>query len=142
MGWGAVLCGTTRPCVLSDVRNPPLLTDAYCRSKMRKVQGWKPDACAIRCRNTAGSALGLFGTSINLEELALCDGKASSTIHFSVAGVVYDVSEATESFGDGGPYRLWAGKDATYSLAKMSLDPRELTTPLDASVSEKIECRM
>ena len=37
-------------------------------------------------------------------------------------GVVYDCT-GSEFFEEGGPYHLWAGKDATFALAKMSLDP-------------------
>jgi predicted heme/steroid binding protein len=42
-------------------------------------------------------------------------------IRFGVLGVVYDVSNS-ESFQDKGGYSMFAGHDATYCLAKMSLD--------------------
>ena len=59
--------------------------------------------------------------TFDLQELSQYDGSSGKT-YFSAEGLVYDVSES-EMFRDS--YALWAGKDATISLAKMSLAPED-----------------
>ncbi|ETE68297.1 Neudesin, partial [Ophiophagus hannah] len=48
-------------------------------------------------------------------------------IYIAVKGVVFDVTSGKEFYGKGAPYNALVGKDSTRSVAKMSLDPADLT---------------
>uniref|UniRef100_A0ACD5TNU3 Uncharacterized protein n=1 Tax=Avena sativa TaxID=4498 RepID=A0ACD5TNU3_AVESA len=45
----------------------------------------------------------------------------------AIKGQIYDVSQSRMFYGPGGPYALFAGKDASRALAKMSFEPEDLT---------------
>ena len=60
------------------------------------------------------------------EDLAAFDGTgAEGTIYISVRGVIYDVTAGKDFYGPGGGYHVFAGKDATRSLAKMQISDAE-----------------
>lgn len=64
-----------------------------------------------------------------LQELVQYDGSdASKPLFMSLLGRVYDVSSGKESFGPGGPYAAFAGHDATYNLAVMTLKKQTVDT--------------
>uniref|UniRef100_A0A8D0HH43 Neudesin neurotrophic factor n=1 Tax=Sphenodon punctatus TaxID=8508 RepID=A0A8D0HH43_SPHPU len=48
-------------------------------------------------------------------------------IYIAVKGVVFDVTSGKEFYGKGAPYNALVGKDSTRAVAKMSLDPEDLT---------------
>ncbi|PKU48898.1 hypothetical protein llap_754 [Limosa lapponica baueri] len=48
-------------------------------------------------------------------------------IYLAVKGVVFDVTSGKEFYGKGAPYNALVGKDSTRGVAKMSLDPADLT---------------
>ncbi|KAF3433005.1 hypothetical protein FNV43_RR24107 [Rhamnella rubrinervis] len=45
----------------------------------------------------------------------------------AIKGQIYDVSQGRVFYGPGGPYALFAGKDASRALAKMSFEDQDLT---------------
>ncbi|CAN6287808.1 unnamed protein product [Urochloa humidicola] len=45
----------------------------------------------------------------------------------AIKGQIYDVTQSRMFYGPGGPYALFAGKDASRALAKMSFEPQDLT---------------
>ncbi|CDP05219.1 unnamed protein product [Coffea canephora] len=45
----------------------------------------------------------------------------------AIKAQIYDVSQSRVFYGPGGPYHLFAGKDASRALAKMSFDEKDLT---------------
>ncbi|KAG2326841.1 hypothetical protein Bca52824_009569 [Brassica carinata] len=45
----------------------------------------------------------------------------------AIKGNIYDVSQSRVFYGPGGPYALFAGKDASRALAKMSFEENDLT---------------
>ncbi|KAG4991583.1 hypothetical protein JHK82_025094 [Glycine max] len=45
----------------------------------------------------------------------------------AIKGQIYDVSQSRMFYGPGGPYALFAGKDASRALAKMSFEEKDLT---------------
>ncbi|XP_063775119.1 neudesin [Pseudophryne corroboree] len=62
------------------------------------------------------------------EDLAGYNGKqGDQPIYMAVKGTVFDVSSGKEFYGKGAPYNALAGKDSSRAVAKMSLEPEDLT---------------
>ncbi|KAF3700832.1 Neudesin Neuron-derived neurotrophic factor SCIRP10-related protein [Channa argus] len=63
------------------------------------------------------------------EELKRYDGsEEGQPIYMAVKGAVFDVSKGKEFYGKDAPYNALVGKDSTRAVAKMSLDPADLTS--------------
>ncbi|XP_063159357.1 neudesin [Candoia aspera] len=74
------------------------------------------------------------------DELARYDGrKEDEPIYIAVKGVVFDVTSGKEFYGKGAPYNALAGKDSTRSVAKMSLDPADLTHDTTGLTEEELQ---
>ncbi|CDW60263.1 membrane associated progesterone receptor [Trichuris trichiura] len=58
---------------------------------------------------------------MDLDELRNYDG-SNERICLAVNGKIYDVTSKRELYGSGGPYGLFAGRDASRCLAKFSTD--------------------
>ncbi|XP_034711624.1 membrane steroid-binding protein 2-like [Vitis riparia] len=68
---------------------------------------------------------------ITEEELKTYDGSDSKKpLLMAIKGQIYDVSQGRMFYGPGGPYALFAGKDASRALAKMSFEEQDLTGDL------------
>lgn len=71
--------------------------------------------------------------NFTFEQLKYFDGKNDESIHelkpvyLSLNGIVFDVSNGREFYGEGGPYEQFAGHECGVALAKMSFE----TTHLD-----------
>ncbi|KAM0945156.1 putative cytochrome b5-like heme/steroid binding domain-containing protein [Dioscorea sansibarensis] len=62
------------------------------------------------------------------EELRVYDGTdPKKPLLMAIKGQIYDVSQSRMFYGPGGPYALFAGKDASRALAKMSFEENDLT---------------
>lgn len=62
------------------------------------------------------------------EELQRYDGSEDGQpIYMAIKGVVFDVTTGKEFYKKGAPYNALVGKDSTRAVAKMSLDPADLT---------------
>ncbi|KAL2334666.1 hypothetical protein Fmac_015879 [Flemingia macrophylla] len=62
------------------------------------------------------------------EELRAYDGSdPEKPLLMAINGQIYDVSQSRMFYGPGGPYALFAGKDASRALAKMSFEEKDLT---------------
>lgn len=62
------------------------------------------------------------------EELQRYDGSEDGQpIYMAIKGVVFDVTTGKEFYGKGAPYNALVGKDSTRAVAKMSLEPADLT---------------
>ncbi|PON66421.1 Cytochrome b5-like heme/steroid binding domain containing protein [Trema orientale] len=62
------------------------------------------------------------------EELKQYDGSDDrKPLLMAIKGQIYDVSQSRMFYGPGGPYALFAGKDASRALAKMSFEDKDLT---------------
>ena len=76
---------------------------------------------------------------MTLEELALYDGthaEVLNRVYLAAKGTIFDVTAKPEFYGPGAGYNVFAGKDASYGLAKTSLD--EVTGDLSTlSMSER-----
>ncbi|XP_077013887.1 neudesin-like [Tamandua tetradactyla] len=74
------------------------------------------------------------------EELARYGGEeADQPIYMAVKGVVFDVTSGKEFYGRGAPYNALAGKDATRGVAKMSLQPADLTHDTTGLTAEQLQ---
>ncbi|XP_016310496.1 neudesin [Sinocyclocheilus anshuiensis] len=77
------------------------------------------------------------------EELQRYDGSEDGQpIYMAIKGVVFDVTTGKEFYGKGAPYNALVGKDSTRAVAKMSLDPADLTydtTGLSESQLQSLE---
>lgn len=66
------------------------------------------------------------------EELKAYDGTdPKKPLLMAIKGQIYDVSQSRMFYGPGGPYALFAGKDASRALAKMSFEEKDLTGDLE-----------
>ncbi|XP_033498208.2 neudesin [Epinephelus lanceolatus] len=74
------------------------------------------------------------------EELKRYDGsEEGQTIYMAVKGVVFDVTKGKEFYGKDAPYNALVGKDSTRAVAKMSLDPADLTSDTTGLSEEQLE---
>jgi len=73
--------------------------------------------------------------TFSLDTLSKYDGQNDSPVYISLKGTVFDVSSRKDMYGPGGGYNIFAGKDASYSLAKMTLAPED-TNKFDCSLTE------
>ncbi|KAI9159940.1 hypothetical protein LWI28_003548 [Acer negundo] len=80
---------------------------------------------------------------ITKEDLKQYDGSDSKKpLLMAIKGQIYDVSQSRMFYGPGGPYALFAGKDASRALAKMSFEDKDLTgdtSGLGPSESETLQ---
>ncbi|KAL8126106.1 membrane steroid-binding protein 1-like [Apium graveolens] len=68
---------------------------------------------------------------ITKDELKSYDGTdPKKPLLMAIKGQIYDVSQSRMFYGPGGPYALFAGKDASRALAKMSFEDKDLTADL------------
>jgi membrane-associated progesterone receptor component len=79
----------------------------------------------------------------SLSELAGYDGSdPTKPLLVGIRGYVYDVTRGRDFYGPGGPYGMFAGKDCTRALAKVSFDEALFTGDiegLDADELDKLE---
>jgi membrane-associated progesterone receptor component len=69
---------------------------------------------------------------ITADELQQYDGTdPSKPLLMAIKGQIYDVSQSKAFYGPGGPYALFAGKDASRALAKMSFEEKDLTGDIE-----------
>ncbi|CAI5474980.1 unnamed protein product [Closterium sp. Yama58-4] len=63
---------------------------------------------------------------ITLEELSQYSGSdPEKPILLAIRGRIYDVTRGKHFYGPGGPYAVFAGKEASRAFAKMSTDPKD-----------------
>eukprot|EP01125_Pyxidicula_operculata_P001874 TRINITY_DN11762_c0_g1_i1.p1 TRINITY_DN11762_c0_g1~~TRINITY_DN11762_c0_g1_i1.p1 ORF type:complete len:127 (+),score=20.09 TRINITY_DN11762_c0_g1_i1:147-527(+) len=76
--------------------------------------------------------------SQNFTPSELTKYNAPPKIYIAVKGVVFDVSKSESFYGPQGPYKLYAGKDASLGLARTSLDENDLKGTIDDLEPEEI----
>ena len=76
----------------------------------------------------------------SVSELAQYDGSdPAKPLLIGIRGWVYDVTAGRDFYGPGGPYGMFAGRDCTRALAKVSFDEELFTGDLDGLEREEIE---
>ncbi|KAA8516298.1 hypothetical protein F0562_016591 [Nyssa sinensis] len=74
------------------------------------------------------------------DELRAYDGSdPNKPLLMAIKGQIYDVSRSRMFYGPGGPYALFAGRDASRALALMSFDPQDLTGNIDGLSDSELE---
>ncbi|KAI3985760.1 hypothetical protein MKX01_030674 [Papaver californicum] len=74
---------------------------------------------------------------LTLQQLKQFDGSdASKPIYVALKGRIFDVTTGKSFYGPGGSYCMFAGKDASRALAKMSKNDEDICAFLDG-LSEK-----
>ncbi|KAM9354039.1 neudesin [Pholidichthys leucotaenia] len=74
------------------------------------------------------------------EELTRYDGtEEGQPIYMAVKGAVFDVTKGKEFYGKNAPYNALVGKDSTRAVAKMSLDPEDLTSDTTGLTEEQLK---
>lgn len=68
---------------------------------------------------------------ITEQDLRLYDGSdPNKPLLMAIKAQIYDVSQSRVFYGPGGPYALFAGRDASRALAKMSFEEKDLTSDI------------
>lgn len=76
----------------------------------------------------------------SLAEIAALDGSdPAKPLLIAIKGYVYDVTQGRDFYGPGGPYGMFAGRDCTRALAKMSFDPADFTGSLDGLDRDELD---
>ncbi|XP_032845148.1 neudesin isoform X2 [Tyto alba] len=88
---------------------------------------------ALRCNAVVDS---LLSRSLPYGEDPHLEGQP---IYLAVKGVVFDVTSGKEFYGKGAPYNALVGKDSTRGVAKMSLDPADLTHDITGLTEEELK---
>ncbi|XP_033860668.2 neudesin [Acipenser ruthenus] len=74
------------------------------------------------------------------EDLAKYHGQEDGQpIYMAVKGVVFDVSSGKDFYGKDAPYNALVGKDSTRAVAKMSLEPDDLTSDTSGLTEEQMK---
>ncbi|XP_062863604.1 neudesin [Trichomycterus rosablanca] len=74
------------------------------------------------------------------EELRRYDGSEDGQpIYMAVKGVVFDVTSGKQFYGKGATYNALVGKDSTRAVAKMSLNPEDLTHDTTGLTDNELE---
>ena len=76
----------------------------------------------------------------SLSELAGYDGSdPTKPLLIGIRGHVYDVTRGRDFYGPGGPYGMFAGKDCTRALAKVSFDVEMFTGDIDGLEPDELD---
>lgn len=57
----------------------------------------------------------------------------------AIKGVVFDVTKGKQFYGKDAPYNALVGKDSTRAVAKMSLDPEDLTSDITGLTEDQLK---
>lgn len=90
---------------------------------MRQIK-YDPEEAVVRFHNTCINRIPTATRMMAMKELEQFNGTNGRPTFFSAGGKIYDVS-SSDMFAS--TYSQWAGKDATVALARMSLDPQDIS---------------
>ena len=76
----------------------------------------------------------------SLAELAAFDGSdPSKPLLIAIRGHIYDVTRGRGFYGPGGPYGMFAGRDCTRALAKMSFEKEDFTGDVEGLKQDELD---
>ncbi|XP_074280443.1 putative steroid-binding protein 3 [Silene latifolia] len=76
---------------------------------------------------------------LTLQQLKQYDGSdPSKPIYVAIKGRVFDVTTGRSFYGPGGAYAMFAGKDASRALAKMSKEEDDVVSSLDGLTDKEL----
>ncbi|XP_062023529.1 probable steroid-binding protein 3 [Rosa rugosa] len=76
---------------------------------------------------------------LTAEELRQYNGSdPSKPIYVAVKSRIFDVTNGKSFYGPGGPYAMFAGKDASRALAKMTKNEEDITADLQGLSDKEI----
>ena len=76
----------------------------------------------------------------SLQELAAYDGSdPGKPLLIGIRGQVYDVTRGRDFYGPGGPYGMFAGRDCTRALAKVSFDEDLFTGDIEGLDRDELD---
>lgn len=76
---------------------------------------------------------------LTLDQLKQYDGtNPSNPIYIGVKGRIFDVTTGKSFYGPGGSYAMFAGKDASRALAKMSKNDEDVIGSLDGLTEKEL----
>ncbi|XP_074336803.1 putative steroid-binding protein 3 [Apium graveolens] len=76
---------------------------------------------------------------ISIGELKQYDGtNPSKPIYIAIKGRIFDVTTGNSFYGPGGSYSMFAGKDATRALAKMSKNEEDVIASVDGLTDKEL----
>ncbi|PWA97897.1 membrane-associated progesterone binding protein 2 [Artemisia annua] len=76
---------------------------------------------------------------LTLNQLKQYDGSdPSKPIYVAVKGRIFDVTTGNSFYGPGGSYAMFAGKDASRALAKMSKNDEDVIGSLDGLTDKEM----
>ncbi|KAL9688627.1 hypothetical protein QQ045_033050 [Rhodiola kirilowii] len=85
------------------------------------------------------AAMGMGVWKLSAQQLRQFDGTdPSKPIYLAVKGRIFDVTSGKSFYGPGGAYEMFAGKDASRALAKMSKNEDDVVADIDGLSSKEI----
>lgn len=76
---------------------------------------------------------------LTAQQLKAYDGTdPSKPIYVAIRGRIYDVTSGNSFYGPGGAYCVFAGKDASRALAKMSKDESDVVPNIEGLTEKEI----
>ncbi|CAA2985500.1 probable steroid-binding protein 3 [Olea europaea var. sylvestris] len=76
---------------------------------------------------------------LTLQQLKQYDGTdPSKPLYVAVKGRIFDMTSGKSFYGPGGPYSMFAGKDASRALAKMSKNEEDVIASLDGLTDKEM----
>eukprot|EP00467_Chlorarachnion_reptans_P024815 CAMPEP_0114489188 /NCGR_PEP_ID=MMETSP0109-20121206/1749_1 /TAXON_ID=29199 /ORGANISM="Chlorarachnion reptans, Strain CCCM449" /LENGTH=126 /DNA_ID=CAMNT_0001665669 /DNA_START=140 /DNA_END=520 /DNA_ORIENTATION=- len=78
-----------------------------------------------------------FYKDYSRKELEFFDGTDGKPIFIALKGKIYDVTSKAKFYGPGAIYGMFAGRDASRGLGKMSLEKQDVDDPRTNDFTEK-----
>ncbi|CAG8448292.1 2149_t:CDS:2 [Ambispora gerdemannii] len=78
--------------------------------------------------------------TFTVEQLSEYNGEtANKPVYVAIKGTIFDVSSKRDSYGPGGSYHIFAGKDASKALGTTSLKPEDAVADISTLNDEQLK---
>lgn len=112
------------------------------------AQRARPSSSTSRDERRTGETGGMSSRAVRSSELSIANGEDGAPIYIGVKDpfsdeiTVFDMSSASDFYGPGGPYHIFAGRHATHGLAKSSVSPADVEGNLSALSAHERDTHM